>query len=214
MSVRLKVDTAGLERAMRAAPKVITAEVEKALRQHGEVFRREMIETRFDAPGDIGPASRLTSRTGALAGTIGYVVRGRGDLRTMRLVVFVGGGPARRYAGIQEYGGVVRGRPWLTVPLPDNLTASGIPRYKSAAALRDDPNFDTFLHRSKRGTLVIGWRKPGARVQWLWVLRRSVKLKPRLGFATTFGNEKMAADRISRVNRAIGRALLKLEGRA
>jgi hypothetical protein len=66
------------------------------------------------------------------------------------------------------------------VPLPDNLTPAGDARYKSAARLRNTG--DTFLVQTKKGNLVIGLEKEGSRTLWLWVLKRSVAIPPRLGF--------------------------------
>lgn len=198
----MRVNTKKLQRAIDRVPGKVTKNIRKAFLQHGEVFRSAMVRKRFT-----GGRNRLKTRTGKLQRSVRSNVRGR-KLDDLRLLVSVGGGVASKYAGIQEFGGTVHGNPWLTIPLSDNLTAAGVPRFKSAAALRGSGK--TFLAKMPSGKLLIGQRfgRGGKSVRWLWVLKRFVVLKPRLGFFKMWSSRAMRADRNARINKAVRKALV------
>ncbi len=85
------------------------------------------------------------------------------------------------YARLQEFGGVirpVRARA-LTIPTALNVGADGLPKYKSAAALRGLGR--TILVTTKRGQFVIMVRE-GGEYRPMWILRQSVRIPARLGF--------------------------------
>lgn len=201
MTFSANVDTRRLRLAMRRAPGRLAAEMRKSFDQHGFIFEGHVRSTLFG--GDPG----LTGHTGKLARSVGHTRPEGGKLGDLRMRVFVGGGVAP-YARIQEFGGVVRPKrsKYLTVPLPDNLTAGGVARYKSARDLFGSRPKDTFIARSRAGNLVIGLRE-GDDVKWLWLLRKSVRLKPRFGFRKAFRSSAMQRDRTTRFDAAVRRAL-------
>lgn len=205
MTFSAKVDTRRLRIAMRRAPGRLAEAMSVAFDQHGFIFeghaRARLLR------GDPG----VTGRTGKLARSIGHTKPRRAQrIADVRMRVFIGGGVAR-YARIQEFGGVVRPTRsrYLTIPLPDNLTAGGVPRYKSARDLFERRPGDVFIARTKRGKLLIGLREGQGKnnVKWLWTLKESVRLKPRLGFRKLFRSPEMQADRERRFNVAVRRAL-------
>lgn len=198
--INIKVDEEKLARSMKRAPRRLAREMSTAFDRHGFAFtsfaRKELFNGR---PGLIG-------RRGQLARSIGHDSTRADTLNRVRTRVFAGGKIAP-YARIQEEGGTVkptRAR-FLTIPLPDNLTAGGVPRYKSARALFDDPSKDVFtLWANGRG--VIGLRERGM-IKWLWVLKKSVYIPPRFGFVRAFNSDEMRRDRQRRFDRAIRNAM-------
>lgn len=206
------VDSRRVQSALRRAPALIARESNAALGRIGRDFTARMQTTRFRGyDGTSGGA--IQNRSGLLRRSFDYEVEGT-RLERLRLRVFSAG---VKYANLQEYGGVIRPTPprkYLTIPLRDNLTGAGVPRYPSAAALRDAPGEEgrTFIAKKKNGTLLIGQRlsrKLGATVldgsgrtakvkrkryragdvRWLWVLVRQTRVEGRLGFRSTWNNQ-------------------------
>jgi len=85
------------------------------------------------------------------------------------------------YLSIHETGGVIRARraKYLTIPLRAALNSNGTPIKKSA---REWSN--TFVATSKKGNLLIFQRK-GRDIVPLYVLKKSVKIPPRLQMQKT-----------------------------
>jgi hypothetical protein len=81
------------------------------------------------------------------------------------------------YLRIHEFGGTITPKKakYLTIPLPPALNANGTPKKKSA---REWAN--TFVARSKKGNLII-FQKNGTKITPLYVLKKSVYIRPRLG---------------------------------
>lgn len=89
---------------------------------------------------------------------------------------------------IHETGGTIRasGSGYLTIPLPAAMDPRGVPLYKRA---RQWDN--TFTRRSKKGNLLIFRSLPGAnKLTPLYILKKQVYIRPRLGLATTL-DERM-----------------------
>jgi hypothetical protein len=86
---------------------------------------------------------------------------------------------------IHETGGVISAvnSQYLTIPLPAALDNRGVPLRASA---RDWEN--TFVQRSRRGNLII-FQKRGKQVVPLYLLKPSVKIKPRLHLEDTIMGE-------------------------
>lgn len=80
--------------------------------------------------------------------------------------------------GVHERGATIRAKAggYLTIPLPAALDSRGVPLRKRA---RDWDN--TFVARSKRGNLIIFQKKGRKNIRPLYVLKTSVRLRPRLG---------------------------------
>lgn len=134
----------------------------------------------------------VKSRTGDLfrSFTREFAPQG-GGIGGLRMKVFSAG---KSYATIQEHGGVVRPIPprqYLTIPMPANLTASGVPRIASAQSIRYDVVGDgtprTFVYKSKKGKLFIAERdQVKGKLRLLWMLVRQVTLSGGLGWFDTW----------------------------
>jgi hypothetical protein len=130
--------------------------------------------------------TKLRARSGHLRSSVGGRVTGS-KLSTLKAVMRVGGGRAG-YARIQEKGGVVRPKKkrYLTVPLPAALRGkTGTLRPKAKIRKvgdRYETGFGpTFIITGPSGHLIIMVRKENGTMVPLYVLKRSVKIKPRLG---------------------------------
>lgn len=222
MGFKIRFDAANAVTQLRRYPAELSREVRLALEQHGDwagrKFQRESFGVRT-APWERNPSSnRLRSRTGALRRSYASKTRGRG--LALSLIASVGSAQTAKYARLQEEGGTItpkRGK-YLTVPLRENYTAAGRVRFQSAAALKNDPSVETFLFRSGKGNLIIARRlkrkRNGSNIQPLWVLVKSVKVKPRLGFRKSFATPESIRDREARIKGALARAAAAARSRA
>lgn len=145
---------------------------------------------------------KLRVRTGALRNSVGGLVSGK-KLDALKTTLRVGGGRAG-YARIQEYGGRVKGNDWLTIPVAAALTPAGAVRKKAKPRLEGTTKprgshpggrkiYTTGFGRTAvvqgpRGPVIIArqpgkGRRKGSKKQavLLFLLRRSVKVPPRLG---------------------------------
>ena len=174
---------------------------------------------RNTTPPYSGPTSnaRLQRRTGGLANSIKSEVKGD-RVGNLRLILEAGGatggrwGGAGGYAHTQEYGGTIKGKPWLLIPLDEALTPKGRVR-KEAQIIRRNKRYTTrgfgptFIRDS-----VIFAQKQGAfngvagRVRPLYLLRRQVKIPPRLGARGTMMN--VANRSLPKMGKGILRILL------
>ncbi len=91
----------------------------------------------------------------------------------------------RGYMVDQELGAVRRptSSKYLTIPFPAALNAQGVPIHRRA---RDWDN--TFVARSSGGSLLI-FQKGGKGITPLYLLKKSVRIKPRLGAAKIVNDE-------------------------
>lgn len=143
-----------------------------------------------------------TSSPGAKPGTLsrrsGGLLASLSDDR-----VKVGGGDASEVsvsytlsgiAAVHERGAIITAKKakYLTIPLPAALNSQGVPLRRGA---RDWSN--TFILRSKRGNLLIVL-KQGGKITPLYVLKKSVKIPPRLNFGDAFSaGRDFLADKIA-----------------
>lgn len=81
------------------------------------------------------------------------------------------------YLTIHEYGGTIRATraQYLTIPLREALNSNGTPKKRSAREWNN-----TFVGQSKKGNLII-FQKRGRLIVPLYVLKKEVKIKARLG---------------------------------
>jgi hypothetical protein len=167
----------------------IGAGVQRALRDTGAVHQRAMAE-RFKpyAGRRAGFDTSIQTRSGALRRAFGFAVGGSGLAAELRLYA-----AGLSYIRAQEYGATIkpRNKRYLTVPLDDALTPSGVQKGGARLVRRGNRYFTadgdpTFIFRSKRGSLLIGSRAKNGRMRLLYALRSSVSLRPRLGFRETF----------------------------
>ena len=83
---------------------------------------------------------------------------------------------------IHEKGGTIKAKraKYLTIPLPAALDSRGVP-WRRSARLWDN----TFIRKSRKGNLIIFRKEPSGRVVPLYLLRKSVRIPPRLGMRKT-----------------------------
>ena len=208
---KVDLDTSPFSRAIRRyRSRELSKELAVGFRRVGTGFVNEMKRRQFSAkpqgPFRKNPSGRaLVRRSGRLARSIGFrVVKSSAGASYLRVFV---GNAYTPYALLQEKGGTVKGRPWLTVPLPDNLLASRA-RFESARRLRNDPAFQTW----RRGDIIFVRRTDGTRIAGkafiaAWVLKRKVTVPPRLGFERTWNRQSKVRRRIlaESVQRAVDR---------
>ena len=203
MSLAVSIDGSGVKAMFDKLGPMVQAAVEPEIKRYAYGWQRKV------SKGNIGPGGktrrggkRLHNRTGALRRSV-RVKHYRG-----RTVMMVGGRNAP-HAVLQELGGTVRPRrrKYLTVPLPNALTASGAQSGKYRIREKDGKFVTdagpTFVMRSKRGNLLIGVRRKNRKKvvlsrDLLYVLKREVTVPPRLRAWET-----------ARLDSEVGRALLK-----
>lgn len=211
----VRYNSIALRRALKRTPGALRKWIIIAFNQHGQVYKVRM-HSRFGASLDEGRntttrgfGGRLATRSGALAGTIGYDITGRGNLNTIRLHFFIGNSATIKYATTQEGDNgsavVITGKPWLAVPLPPALTPTGRSRIERPALIQGTPGWT--LRRSKKGELLIGKVAADGSFEPWWVLKKRVTIPPRLGFARTVFSPSMQKDRLTRVRVAMAQAL-------
>jgi len=122
-------------------------------------------------PGGTGPNS-LAKRSGRL----GRALRRPPMVMGTRLSNVYGEWKLPFYAGVHETGKVITAKGgYLTIPLPAALNRNGTPKRPSAR------HWDkTFVQKSKKGNLII-FRNEGGKLVPLYVLKKSVRLPPRMG---------------------------------
>lgn len=173
----------------------VPAAINRAMRTAGAAHTRAMAKRFEPYQGRrSGFDTSIQTRSGALRRSFDFALRGSGADAELRM--FSAGLP---YARTQEYGGTIRpkNKRYLTVPLPDALTAGG--NLKGGARLvqrgstrTGRPKYvtadgqPTSIFRSKRGALLIGSRARNGRTLLLYTLREQVNLRPRLGFRQVF----------------------------
>lgn len=177
--------------------RTITALAEEQMRLYLGRVGRAMSNRHGSAwPGGTGAAS-LSRRSGAgLAGlTNGAVSRGENSVTGTITVP--------RYLANQEFGIVSTAKQakYLTIPLPAALNPNGTPKKRSARGW-----LNTFIVKGKQGSLVI-CTKRGRRVIALYVLKPSIRIRPRLGMRKVMRSEmKMFKTELGKRVRALTRA--------
>lgn len=216
-----RIDIAGVKRMLARFPSALDTELRKGLKEHGLFFTQRMKREQFTGySGFSNSGSRLQARTGKLRNSFGSEVRGEiGTSIPLTLAVFSQGAI---YSRLQEYGGTVKPKraKYLTQPLPDNQTTAGVTRYGSARELFERYPDQVRVMKARSGRLfIVSEGKPGAKTKkknpdllWLFILRKSVKVPPRLGFRATWSDSTSAADRVQRLNDAVKRAAAKVGG--
>lgn len=115
LQMKLAEGDSDLDRQMRFAFRDIAADIPAEVIKRMDGF----------SPGDRSPSSPIQTRTSKLAGT----VRGKriGNKADEMVALIMAGSSTVPYAGIQEFGGVVKPKKAkaLTIPLPDILTPGG-----------------------------------------------------------------------------------------
>ena len=185
MTVSIKIDTSGPDSLLATLGKEVQTVVSEEVWQFAKDWQRT-VSTDNIGPGGKGSqgGARLHNRTGALRRSV-RIRKVRGGVR-----MAVGGKDAP-HAVTQELGGVIRPRrkKYLTIPLANAKAGSGAlsGKYrirKRGAGFETDAG-PTFIFKSKAGNLIVAVRRKNrkgfdARRDSLYVLKRSVKIPPRL----------------------------------
>lgn len=192
---------------------VLAHNLDVALRDSASKWERQVKRQQFAGAAGAGDGSstysdKLRSRTGALRSSLVHYATGSG-LRRKRFLVSQG----VDYATIQQFGGKIRGNPWLLVPLPIAFRPSGTrdPRFiaKQVGGRWQYPDGrPSFIVRSKKGNLLTGFSQ-GGQFTPTHVLKREVTIPgPETGkpsrfrfFETWF--EDLRGDRRRRLARAL-----------
>ena len=132
-------------------------------------------------PGGTGPRS-LSVRSGKGMASLESFVTGH------KLDSIKGHVKMIPYLMIHETGGIIRPKKarYLTIPLPAALNANGTPKKKSAREWKN-----TFVLKSKRGNLII-MQKFGGKLTPLYVLKKQVRIPPRLGLREAYRTTESA----------------------
>ncbi len=181
---------------------------DSANKWESNVKKKQFRGARGAADGSSTFSDRIRTRTGALRNSISHFATGSG-LRRKRFLVSRG----VPYATIQEHGGVVRGNPYLKIPLPIAYRPSGTldPRFiaTNVGGKWLLPGGErSFLLRSKKGNLLAGFNQSGSFVP-THVLKKSVTIpgpstghRSRLRFFGTW-NRDLVKFRQQRGRRAV-----------
>lgn len=187
------LDASSLRSRIAAITRALPAVRATVLRNVG-AFHTRAIARRF-VPYGSGSASgfggSIQRRSGATLRTSGFEVSS--DRSSVRMFV---GGPAAPGTAVQEYGGTIypKRKKYLTVPLRAALTPSGVLRGGARLVDRGGEWFTadgrpTVIFAGRGGTRIIAEVRGAGRSRRLtplYALRKSVTLRPRLGFLRTF----------------------------
>lgn len=167
-----RADYARIKRQIPSLAVALGREWKGALNKHGDWWFGRMAD-RFRAPltryGQENLNSTLHNRSGALRNSMHKKVRGT-RLKDLNLRLW----SDSPYARLQEYGGVIRprGGGYLAIPVDDNLTATGQPRYRSP---RDPALSEGRFLELPSGSLWFVLDTPGD-VKFMFALRKEVDI--------------------------------------
>ncbi len=183
MPVGIEIDSAGLEEKLRTSRARIEAALEFGLRESGKALEKKVQEA---------VRTKMKVRTGRLLGSIGYRMPSKTVLEIG--VVTPVDGKVLAYAGVQEFGGTIKGKPWLAIPIQSRtktnpvLAGGGTKGTSGAGGInardvkRNPGQFGfegTFVRRRAKGTPIVFGKKPSGELVALYALRRSVTIKPK-----------------------------------
>jgi hypothetical protein len=156
-------------------PRILQTSLERYLKRVATI-----VATRNSRPypGGKSPSS-LSRRSGSAVASIHDSVRATPSQRVEGVRGYIGG---NFYLRTHEFGAVIRATrsEYLTIPLPAALDSNGVPLRRSARMWAN-----TFVARSRRGNLLIFQNRPGGAIVPLYVLKREVRIPPRLGMGLT-----------------------------
>lgn len=180
-------------------------ELEKVLKEYLTEVRKALIQRHskaFSNPAN-APATgekNLLRRSGGIKDIRIFTSRGGKDLGAV-----AGGMIVPFPISVHEEGTTVRAKraQFLTIPLPAALDSRGIPLRPNARSWEN-----TFVQRSKRGNLLI-FQKRGASIVPLYLLKREVRLPPRLEARETLeaGRDFFIDEASDRMFRALQKGL-------
>jgi len=184
VTIRLKVNRKILRRALEEFPEeayqIIRNEMLLGMREIAERIRTERLD-----------GSPLKRRSSSLIRSFFHLVEGEA-LDGLTGTVF----STSRYARVHEEGRritPVRAK-YLTIPLPDALYPSGVPRYpvnyergQTLRQVLDDEFIKTGVAKTHRGTLILwGQKRLGEEPQELFLLLKATEIPARMGATDLF----------------------------
>lgn len=186
----LEFDTAKLQLAIKQVPKLLNTSMKEGFEQIGLDFENRM-QDRFSGqltgPWKRNEGDKLANRYGNLRRSIRKPVTGT-TLNNLKLRATIGDAVTAPYARIQEEGGTVKAKKpggFLTIPMPANLTPTGRTRVQ-----RPRTDKSIFVLRVDRRAFLVRKSASGEGLQFLFLLKKQVKIKPRLGFKKTWFSEE------------------------
>ncbi len=197
----VEIDTRRLERAIKIAPRVLKFELADGMDRIGKGFLKRFRQQQLQGPPGVRGASGY-----GLFGTFKRVFLVSPTIEGMGTQIF----SDSKIAKLQETGGIVTnpGGGRLAVPLSartEMFTAQGKlrPRFKRPRELKN-------VHpmRFKGQTFLARVTKRAQKILPLYVLKRMVRLKPRLGFYRTW--DGLVNYRIEILNKSIDKALRQI----
>jgi hypothetical protein len=198
-----EIDTRALERVLKIAPRVLKFELADGFDRIGKGFLKRFRQQQLQGP----PGVRGASGHG-LFGTFKRVSLVSPDIEGMGIEVF----SQSKIARLHETGGIVRGAGGsrLAVPLSarsEMFTPQGKLRlrYKRPSQLK---NVRRIWLKAKGKTFLAKVKKGAQKILPLYVLKREVRIQPRLGFYRTW--DGLVNYRIDILNKSIDKALRKI----
>jgi len=201
MRLMTEVDMRALDKAIKIAPKVLKFELGDGMDRISKGFLKRFRQQRLQGPPGVRGASGY-----GLFGTFKRVSLVSSTIEGMGMQVY----SESKIAKLHETGGIVKdpsgGR--MAVPLSARsqmFTAKGKlrGRYKKPRELKNVTPM-----RLKGQTYLVRIKKKVQKILPLYVLKRSVRLKPRLGFYRVW--DSLANYRIEILNKKIENALRKI----
>lgn len=201
VELKVEIDTRALEKAVKIAPRVLKFELADGMDRISKGFLKRFRQSQLQGPPGVRGASGY-----GLYGTFKRVSLVSPTIDGMGMEVF----SESKVAKLHETGGVVSdpGGGRLAVPLSvrqEMFTAGGKlrSRYKKPRELKN-----VRAMKLKGQTFLAKVTKKFTKILPLYVLKRQVRLKPRLGFYRTWDN--LANYRIEILNKSIQNALRKI----
>lgn len=196
-----EIDTRNLEKAIKIAPRVLKFELADGMDRIGKGFLKRFRQQQLQGP----PGVRGASGHG-LFGTFKRVFLVSPSIEGMGIQVF----SDSKIAKLHETGGTVKdpGGGRLAVPLSartEMFTPAGKlrSRYKRPKELKNVRRM-----RFKGNTFLARVTKKAQKILPLYVLKRQVRIKPRLGFYRTW--DGLVNYRIDILNKSVEKALRKI----
>lgn len=175
---------ADAERGLDALSRTLGRELDRSapvLARELKTFLQGVAEAMARRHGTAWPGGTsdrtLSRRSGGLIASIKDSVTVKGQ----RLADIEGGIGGAFYLRTHEHGATIRPKKakYLAIPLPEALNSDGTPKVASPRQWKN-----TFVKQSKAGNLLI-FQKRGRHIVPLYVLKREVTIRPRLGLGET-----------------------------
>ena len=209
----VSINTDDLELALKRVPKLLAIATRARLERHGRFFERtidDVFTATLSGEWKINKTKdKLANRSGSLRRSFaaqvfqGTAAQGAAGL-TLRATI--GNARTAHYVFTQENGDKDRrsstGK-MLTIPAPANLTATGRARFTSPSQVEG-----LFFMQAKSGIGMLV-REKGEGIEVLWILKRSVTIKPRLGFVRRWNSKPVKTDRLKQMALAVSETLTK-----